>query len=971
MRIISAICLAAAILFTLTLSTCKSASTIAPVASTQAANYDDAQSPPPGEGDKALQGKISARIKQLGADKYVDREAAQKALEEIGEPALEQLQDATKNEDPEIAASAAQLWEEMFPANATLLITDKKGKPLSGEKVVIIINRSHDIVFDRYSENEPGKPRRLIDVTLDADGRIALGARDPGAYTISIETADGRSRWLDLNLHSGTRTYRVVLYEGATIKGQIFDADNKPLQHHTITLGFDWNKAARGGGDGEFVFEHVPQGEGYIRVYCSTDGQKSEDFRFTAIDGETMEMTLHHAEKPEGKLKCRIVDPEGKPYGRNVQLTARVSHPAPGDSPWWGACCCYGKPDEEGVVVFTVSPGTYEVAIFATGCVPAVFKGMEIKDGATTELPDKIRLVRGATLRVRLKGLELPEGFQGGFVIVAPAGSALPPLDDIGWHHDFSTDLFYSANADSDGDAVIDGLAPGAYVVRAVAVAHGYGDETNIEVKPGDKEVSLEIDFGKRSLLALNVVDKDTGNRIGEVETRYDGPDNGHIKFTDLSGGFFGPDFDANGRLLIQGCRSGQEVLISARGYKTVRYGIPEIPAGKTIEAMVQMEAYGKGALRVRLLPGKGLTLDDVSRVIVSDMEAIQPPPGYHWDFPFGKTAESENGVFAVENVSSGACYVSVIGKDGSVRAFYRADVRKGEMTEATFILPDVGTVEGVLYDHEGNVLPSERIMLSPDRAKMLTICREWDRNAGTGAATDTDNEGRFRFSKIPAGKHILFINHNEGEPEMRFIEVKVGETTRAKIVLDKPFSVTFTLKMPEGKNPPKDAAFYLMRVANNSAGFIHGFDYYYSSYEKSPAVISGVYPGKYLVRLTSGNGQCAEVKEIEITPATHEIEVDVSFKLGKQKISGKIKNLHGPDRVPFFGECVIALNDVYKAEADINDDGSFEFTAMPPGKYRIIVLSIEQMCLNRDEYIPVKEVTVEEGRDLEGVTIP
>src|SRR5579875_2485814 len=46
--------------------------------------------------------RIQHLIQQLGSDKFHEREAASKALEEIGEPTLELLQNATESEDAEI-----------------------------------------------------------------------------------------------------------------------------------------------------------------------------------------------------------------------------------------------------------------------------------------------------------------------------------------------------------------------------------------------------------------------------------------------------------------------------------------------------------------------------------------------------------------------------------------------------------------------------------------------------------------------------------------------------------------------------------------------------------------------------------------------------------------------------------------------------------------------------------------------------
>lgn len=52
---------------------------------------------------------ISKLIEQLGADSFADREAASKALDKIGTPALEAVQKATKSADAEVRKRAAEL----------------------------------------------------------------------------------------------------------------------------------------------------------------------------------------------------------------------------------------------------------------------------------------------------------------------------------------------------------------------------------------------------------------------------------------------------------------------------------------------------------------------------------------------------------------------------------------------------------------------------------------------------------------------------------------------------------------------------------------------------------------------------------------------------------------------------------------------------------------------------------------------
>jgi hypothetical protein len=353
-------------------------------------------------------------------------------------------------------------------------------------------------------------------------------------------------------------------------------------------------------------------------------------------------------------------------------------------------------------------------------------------------------------------------------------------------------------------------------------------------------------------------------------------------------------------------------------------------------------------------------------------MQEIEPPTSVSWNFPHGKNIKAKNGVFTAENVSEGACYVSVIGKDGCLRAFYRAEVKKGETTEATFTLPDVGRVEGVLRDHEGNAIPSERIMLAPDCPKTLTTFNKYRKVIGTGLDTYTDNEGRFVFRQVPVGRHILLINHSVGEPEMRFVEVKAGETARMNVDLDKPMSVTITLTLPDGESMPDNATLHLNHVTNNAAGFVHDFDRDYYFWKKSSIVVAGIFPGKYRLWITYRGEDSVSVKEIEIAPGTTTLQIPWSFKeVGAQKISGTIKNLHGPDRPSLIGEYVVAVSDTYMAEVEIKEDGTFDITGLPPGKYHVWVMSIEQACLNRGDYVPVKEVTVEEGKKIESLTIP
>ena len=64
--------------------------------------------------------EIDRLIKQLGSDKFADRDAAQKALVKIGLPAVEPLRRATGHSEPEIASRAKQALAEILPISITI-----------------------------------------------------------------------------------------------------------------------------------------------------------------------------------------------------------------------------------------------------------------------------------------------------------------------------------------------------------------------------------------------------------------------------------------------------------------------------------------------------------------------------------------------------------------------------------------------------------------------------------------------------------------------------------------------------------------------------------------------------------------------------------------------------------------------------------------------------------------------------------
>ena len=727
---------------------------------------------------------------------------------------------------------------------------------------------------------------------------------------------------------------------------------------------------------GEFLVEHVPQGVMRIGLNGPVAWwqPKAEDISVTVVDGQTTEITLNRViERHAGQCKMRIVDPTGKPYAGPVSL-AYSAWPLTRDKGLWRGIGY--STDIDGILTISLNSGNSYIALCVEGYVPIVLKGVAIKDDQVTVVPDDLKLSTGVILNVKLTGLGGRNQVADNGVILVPADAAVPPLTDGSWGG-FYDGTFYSGRTDAFSEAEIR-LPPGDYFVKAIVDYGRPTDEMKLTIKPDDKTPSLEIDFSKRSLLAMNMVDKDTGGKIANVSAWMYEPQKpeDHIEFEGILNRVR-QEWNEKGQIVFGPRTSGHEVRFWARGYKPVIYKIPDVPAGKTTEVTVPMEKFGKGDLKLKLTPGKMLTLDDVSGIKVADANDLYAAEYFSWlNFSAFRSLDRitpRGGFFVAKDLSEGACYVRLFGRDGGVLATYRVDVEAGKTTEATLAIPDKGDVDGALCDDEENPIPNEIVSLMPYYPALWSL-RAFENVYLNPVLSpfdaSTDNDGHFIFRGVPEGKYFLLIEHNDGVPEVRVVSVKPGVKNKIKCRLEKPFSVTVTLKMPEGESIPENAVLNLVSLDRNPSGYAIDRSAW-AGIKGKTVEIEGICSGRYLVEIVAGDSKCGPARQVEITPQNRQIEMAASFKPGNQKISGKIRNLHGKDHFPFYGECVVAVSDTYRAEGLINDDGSFELAQVPPGRYRIVVLSLEQMCLNRNDFVPVKEVTVEEGKNVEGVTIP
>src|SRR5579871_2255955 len=131
--------------------------------------------------DEPSRADVDRLIKQLGSDKFADREMAGKKLAEIGEPALEQLRKAADSDDVEVRRRVRELIKILettpFVVRAD---TEILGMALSsdGSRLLTISSDIALRLWDAHAGQQLhlyiGHTERINSVAFSPDGTLAL-----------------------------------------------------------------------------------------------------------------------------------------------------------------------------------------------------------------------------------------------------------------------------------------------------------------------------------------------------------------------------------------------------------------------------------------------------------------------------------------------------------------------------------------------------------------------------------------------------------------------------------------------------------------------------------------------------------------------------------------------------------------------------------------------------------------------------
>ena len=214
---------------------------------------------------------------------------------------------------------------------------------------------------------------------------------------------------------------------------------------------------------------------------------------------------------------------------------------------------------------------------------------------------------------------------------------------------------------------------------------------------------------------------------------------------------------------------------------------------------------------------------------------------------------------------------------------------------------------------------------------------------------TQTDDRGEYRFWGIPGANYYVEVTAQpwwHSEPPLTYgavyypgtgdasraalLTVRPGEEARADFTLTAEPAATVTVNC--GNCDAETAAAVNVSLA---AEGLDGTSEVAAAQmvQQWPATVNTVPPGRYLVRLSSGNEADARVAEQWVDVGPGETAVSLSLHAGAV-VSGKVTVRNGS-----AGSLILSRDPFSQQEATpIAQDGTFRFGSVPAGQYHVVI---------------------------------
>jgi len=136
---------------------------------------------------------------------------------------------------------------------------------------------------------------------------------------------------------------------------------------------------------------------------------------------------------------------------------------------------------------------------------------------------------------------------------------------------------------------------------------------------------------------------------------------------------------------------------------------------------------------------------------------------------PFGfksaivRTIEDDEGRFDISPLEPGRFTMTVRAEGHGIKKIKNIEVADGEVTRGVLVmLSEEASVTGTVYDKEtGEPIEGAKISLKPGLEGMIAEFRD------AGEVVQSDEEGRFKFGCLPAGRVCLFVTHPSYESQI------------------------------------------------------------------------------------------------------------------------------------------------------------------------------------------------------------
>jgi len=922
---------------------------------------------PAPDAQQALKANLDKLIAQLGSQKYEEREAARTELLKIGWDAREALKEALKNPDAEIANAAKEILAEIGPVSVTLVCVDESGKALKKKTVTVAVDYSGTYGADGEYRQPPSEKR---EGETDENGTFDLGPLkcDRFNFVVEVKGYSPTRRTSTPTYQEGKHVLHVRCVQPGTVKGVVVDADDgdKPIAKALVFSRDDVRVETDE--QGRFELESTAPGDTYINVVIQRNdgnGNRIDNLEMSqevfVRPNATSEMVFKFfglkGQRPhQSSLKCALLAPDGKPLANVTVVPTAFQTDGNYQYDVFDSYSYHSfATDTNGFAEIPLPRvGEYRMTLYVAGYVPVDLGEHEFKPCERWEIKDLIKLDAGLKIRFAVKdtsGAPVPDA-----VVVArhaKRGYLRFVQDDnrvrlltVSERAESNTKPVIpwgQALTDSGGRAEIAGLEEDETIIGVYCKDYVSSDFKTVVLEKGEEEQKLEFTLVKRAHVNVVIRDAETNDIISNatvnVVNEHKNPNGGiYYGFDESLGNGFAP---------------GKRYIFATAPYYLNGYAVGEFASGENPPVMLLLKKIRKGNISGKVEPSKNLPLSKMNYAWIYPLRNI------YWHMVI---TVNDDGTFAVPDLYEGTWEMVLWDIDDNVIGRGTFIVVRDKTTDVKVRLREAGSLRITFPD-----------ATEKDRQAAWIWIISAETSGGYSGILPCGCGGHYvalgadkKCSLDSLAESVYLVHaHVTEDGKTRYagtvLNVKAGQITDAEIALHS--NATLKIKgLPASASP---WSFILMTNLEEKGDWSSRQTRFMTMSPVGTAEFHALQPGKYRVRAENADKNTF-ISEIEIgkNDTTKEVELRLPEKL--QKFSGYMRN-YPYERVKAGSWVMLVGNTV--AYAQVRPDGTFAGEA-PAGKYKVFLTGGIAVELTENEKNGLKDIRIEDGKDLTGIEL-